>query len=191
MKYNEEIFKIPMEEKDRRDKRDKLLSQYLSEKDTIRKEILHLHNENKNKYDSLKQEEADIQSKIDNLIYSDLLLVGKEKSLGYLPLSTIKEYGRSIEYFQRYAKRNKLKSLLIQECNIGSGALYIYDENMLLNILKSNAKTLRKAKIPTKCIDFVKYISTNSVCFKTCPEAFIVIGKTFNDYRFKDIKIGN
>ena len=120
------------------------------------------------------------------MIYNDLFLVGKDKALGYLPISTIEEFGRDIDFFMRYAKRNKLKSILIPKCNVGSGALYIYSEDMLSNILEENKKALKSANVPHKCKEYVNYIANNVVSYDTNPNAFIAVGKTFNDIRFRD-----
>jgi hypothetical protein len=71
------------------------------------------------------------------------------------------------------------------ECDIGSGAIYLFDEKWLSEILSKNSKILENAKVPHDNIKkYIMYISNNTVYKDVYPEAYVVIGKTFNDPRF-------
>lgn len=126
---------------------------------------------------------------LENLAYKDLINVGKEKPLGYLPISTIEKYGKNINYFKKYAKENNLGFKIINDCNIWSGALYLYDKKSLKDTLNKYKHILKEASIPYTNIKFIDYISNNSVRYDIQPDAFIVIGLTFNDERFRKIKV--
>ena len=122
-------------------------------------------------------------------ILGDLYDVGKTKALGYLPLETIREYGDSIENILDYANKNYLKSVLLnypEECDILSGALYLFDEAMLLKFLHKYTNVLKQANVPcSNCLAY-KYIAEVFVDNRYYPEAYKVIGLTFNDGRFNE-----
>jgi hypothetical protein len=122
-------------------------------------------------------------------LLSDLYNVGSSKSLGYLPLSTLTEVcNTSIQDIIDYSNTNNLGYLLYtqEESGISSGAIFVYDETMLLNILQTNKKILVKAKIPTdNVIDYINYTNKVFVPEEKYPLAYKVIGKTFNDPRFR------
>lgn len=122
-------------------------------------------------------------------LLSHLYDVGRSKSLGYLPLSTLTEVcDTSIQTIIDYAKAKNLEHRIYtqEECDIGSGAIFVYDERMLLGILQSNKETLAQAKIPTdNVMDYIHYINKVPVLEEKYPLAYRVIGKTFNDPRFR------
>ena len=117
----------------------------------------------------------------------DLYEVGKTKSLGYLPISTIIDYGKTVDELLDYATGN-VKSLILSanDCDIKSGALYFYDPPMLNDILQENQEILKKAGVPTEPIAYINYISNFNVNSNSNPEAFRIIGLTFNDARFRN-----
>jgi len=120
---------------------------------------------------------------------SDLYEVGISKSLGYLPLKTLTEIcNTTIEEIIHYANINGLCYIIYtqEESSIGSGAIFVYHENMLLNILQNNKEILKEAGIPfNNVIDYIKYTAKICISEDKYPLAYIVIGKTFNDYRFR------
>lgn len=122
-------------------------------------------------------------------LLSDLYGVGITKSLGYLPLDTLTEICKtSIQDIINYSNKNKFGYLIYtqEECGIGSGAIFVYDEVMLMDILQVNKKMLTKAKVPTgKAIDYIEYLNKVHVAEEKYPLAYKVIGQTFNDYRFR------
>lgn len=128
-------------------------------------------------------------NELENLAYKDLITVGKEKPLGYLPISTIEKYGKDTHYFKKYAKENNLGFKIVNDCNIWSGALYLYDKKYLKDTLSKYKHILKEASIPYTNIKFIDYISSTSIKYDMQPDAFIVIGLTFNDERFRKIKM--
>jgi len=119
-------------------------------------------------------------------LLSELYNVGKIKSLGYLTLESIMECNKTIDDLIKYANGNNIKTLLLEEseCDIHSGALYFYDDEMLSCILNENKSILVNAKVPYKsCLDFIMHISNYLVSNHRYPKAFRVVMKTFNDKR--------
>lgn len=126
-----------------------------------------------------------MKNKIDLL--NDLYNVGKTKSLGYLPINTIVNIcDTQIETILKYAKSNNLKTILLseKECTIRSGALFVYNEKMLREILNKNKDILKEANIPTKERNYILYIAKNHVSPIIYEKAYEIIGITFNDKRF-------
>ena len=124
-------------------------------------------------------------------LLNDLFAVGKEKSLGYLPINTLTNICCvKIEEMLDFADKNKLKSLLLSpdECTINSGAIFLYDDEMLSQILFENKKILAKAKVPCSTNEtFIRHIANHFVYAEKHPSAYQVVGKTFNDERFRYI----
>lgn len=124
-------------------------------------------------------------------IFNDLFNVGKTKSLGYLPLSTIIDYGKTIEELIEYAKINELNYILLNqnESMTASGALYLYDKKMLSKITFEFSEILINAEVPINDLDeMIIYLENNTVDARVNPLAYIVIGKMFNDKRFINVK---
>jgi len=126
--------------------------------------------------------------KLTNTIFSDLLYVGTKKALGWLPLSTIKMYGGeyAIKELIDWAIENKYQYKCASEIrsNVASGALFIWDEVMLGEILYKYKNILTKANIPIIPEDYVEYTMNNTIFSQLNLPAYIVIGFTFNDKRF-------
>ena len=119
-------------------------------------------------------------------IFGNLLDVGTRKAVGYLPLSTIKEYGGEhihVEFIY-WADEKGLDFSTIKTGHTGSGAFYVWDEKMLQEILTKHKKVLKKAKIPTTTQKYIHFIEHNTVFDNKFPEAYKVIGLTFADKRF-------
>lgn len=122
-------------------------------------------------------------------IFNDLINVGNTKALGYLPLSTIEDFGGSIDELLNYAKFNNIKYLLLEqfECKIVSGALYFYDDKWLKNMVEQFNDILYLANVDISSLEnMVRYIAKYSVRPDIYPCAYIVIGKMFNDHRFSN-----
>ncbi|MFA5366672.1 MAG: hypothetical protein WC333_02210 [Dehalococcoidia bacterium] len=72
----------------------------------------------------------------------------------------------------------------------GSGALYVWDEEMLMNIITHFKDVLTEAKVPVNSTDeFVDYIEHNNISSNIFPLAYEAIGICFNDERFIPIKV--
>jgi len=121
-------------------------------------------------------------------LFGDLLDVGKKKALGYLPLGSIRTYGGKTaeKDLINWAKEQGLKYKKILGGTTHIGALYIWDEDMLMNILKKYEDVLEEAGVPTNDTeDYVDFIEHNYVIESEYPEAYRAVGKTFNDKRFR------
>lgn len=123
-----------------------------------------------------------LDAQLNEMIFNDLLLVGKRKAVGYLPLLSIQEYGRTIDEFMAFAVEHGLKFKIFLDCTVKGGSLYLYDEYWLKQLLIENAATLIKADIPLHPEAYIDYIAHYSVVDE---EAFVIVGKTFNDPRFR------
>jgi hypothetical protein len=122
-------------------------------------------------------------------LLSDLYEVGISKSLGYLPLDTLTDVcNTDIQDIIKHSHRKNLGCLTYtqEESGIGSGSIFLYDEDMLMNILQTNKKVLIKAKVPIdSAISYINYLIRVHVSEEKHPLAYEVIGKTFNDHRFR------
>ena len=70
-------------------------------------------------------------SKLTHRIFDDLLDVGTKKSMGYLPLFTIEQYGRgALTDLIHWVNAHNYDCRCYDEnfCSILSGALYVWDE---------------------------------------------------------------
>lgn len=129
--------------------------------------------------------------KCNQYVVDDLLSIGKNKSVGYLPLGTItnKEFGgyneiiKDIISWSDYKNYNHILYSM-SECSIFSGALYIYDQITLSSILFTYKDILENAGIPITPNEYITYINKNIVYNHLFPEAYKVIGLTFADKRF-------
>lgn len=124
---------------------------------------------------------------MDDLTYlDDLLLVGKSKLLGYLPLSTIIDLcGKDPLNLQEELNRNGLSTRLFthEECGVGSGALYAWDNAKLSALLSlpGNEATLLEAEWPTDPAEFVDRVA-NDFAEGSGP-LYDLIAIAFNDPR--------
>lgn len=120
------------------------------------------------------------------VLLSDLYNVGKVKSVGYLPLTTLtKTCSTPISAIIDYANNNNLKVIVLHWCRVKSGAIYLYSEDMLTELLRKQSYVLNSANIPcNNSLKFIKYIAKKAVSAAKYPLAFAVIAKCFNDKRF-------
>ncbi len=122
----------------------------------------------------------------------DLLDVGVSKALGYLPLSTIEEYGGddalSSLIYGAYEAGNEAK--IFDSGTTGSGALYVWNAGMLQFLLDKYRDVLTQAGVPVTVFEYVWHVEHHLVDSRVHPEAYMVVGITFNDPRFtgKDLK---
>jgi hypothetical protein len=119
---------------------------------------------------------------------SSLYNVGITKVVGYLPIGNIPIYGNdTVENVIQWVKNNNLEYKIFteEEAKTSTGALYIYDYNMLNQILLSNKDVLYDAGVPLDPHDYINYIASNIVYQHLYPLAYEIIGKTFNDERFR------
>jgi GNAT superfamily N-acetyltransferase len=121
-------------------------------------------------------------------IFDDLLDVGSKKACGYLPLNTIRTYGdnNALNDIIRWAFDNGNEAKIFKTGNVASGALYVWNIKMLEEILYKYKDVLTNANIPIDPDEYIKYIQHNIVYDSEYPQAYKVIGMTFNDKRFID-----
>ena len=124
-----------------------------------------------------------------NGVFTDLLYVGTKKALGWLPLSTIKMYGGeyALKELIDWANENHYDYKCVGETRsqVASGALFVWDEVMLGEILYKYKDILTKANIPIIPEDYVNYTMSNVIRSEVNLPAYIFIGLTFGDSRFR------
>jgi len=125
-------------------------------------------------------------------LLKDLNQVGEKKLLGYLPLGTIRDIcGEDPVALQKQAEARGLKTLLLssRECDVASGALYVYDSEKLQKfiLVPQNKEILERNNWPTDVDGFVK----NITCVLASDEPlYDLIALCFNDPRpcYQDYK---
>jgi hypothetical protein len=129
-----------------------------------------------------------ITDKLTNAIFSDLLYVGTKKPMGYLPLSSIEFYGGQGAFTDLihwiHANNYHCRCYDQQFCSILSGALFVWDEIMLGEVLNKYKDILIESEIPIEPESFVNYIIKNTIHSEINLPAYIVIGYAFGDKRF-------
>ena len=114
----------------------------------------------------------------------DILRVGPIKPLGYLPITTINLTGIHVDTLVEWAIKRGFCWRFISAPGYLS-SLYVCDEVVLRTMLYKYRLILEAATIPTEPLDYVCYISTQIVSQQKFPFAYAVLGRTFNDHRFK------
>lgn len=109
----------------------------------------------------------------------DLLNVGPVKSVGYLPLSTIGS-DQNAHDFIRWAESTGKSWAVFKEghCDIGNGALFIYDEPTLSKLLIDNEKDLIAGELPVDPVEFINKLATYYI--HNSNPAYHVVLKAFN-----------
>jgi hypothetical protein len=117
-------------------------------------------------------------------LLNDLRLVGEEKPLGYLPISTLKKICGT----DPQTMRDELepKGIIVvefkeDECRVPGGALYAYDRNALGRLLDSGKAILEKNGWPTEPDGFVRHLKV----FGEDPDLYRLIMHAFADPRLK------
>lgn len=67
----------------------------------------------------------------------------------------------------------------------GSGALYVWHNAQLAEFLKKHSSVFTTAQVPTNPEKFIDHIEHFTVPINVFPAAYVLIGKTFNDPRFR------
>ncbi len=101
------------------------------------------------------------QKGIETSLLDDLYLVGKNKPLGYLALEVILRTGTSLEKIKSDLEGKGLKVFALTEddCEVGSGALYAYDDKALQNILNNNVDILAQNAVPRTALGFILWMA--------------------------------
>lgn len=129
----------------------------------------------------------------DRNLFNDLLNVGTKKLVGYLPLSTIEKYGGMnaknllIKWAELSEYESSIKDYKDGFCCTSSGALYIYDKPNLQKFLDKYSEILKKANVPIDADEYIDYIEYNTIQNEKFPEAYKIIGMSFNDKRWENL----
>lgn len=117
--------------------------------------------------------------------FEDLLDVGVRKMVGYLPLSTMIEYGgkSSISKVIEWAESLNFHTKIITKGHTNSGALYVWEESNLSQYLVANKIYFSEAKVPTTPLEYIQHIEKYFVDDKL--KAYELVGRTFADERWK------
>ncbi|GAA0595046.1 hypothetical protein GCM10009416_36670 [Craurococcus roseus] len=102
----------------------------------------------------------------DRVLSDDLWRVGREKSIGYLPLYTVRDVlGADAEVLAAEAASRGLSALRLGpcECCIKSGALYVFDRRGLAALLASANDVLTGAGWPVKPEAFARAVASDWV----------------------------
>ena len=119
-------------------------------------------------------------------IFGDLLDVGKKKAVGYLPLETIRSYGGVIYELTDWATSKGIEWDIIMTGNTYCGALYFWCGRMLSDFLVKHSEVLLDAGIPVSPYEYVQEIEHKTYISEEFPDAYRIIGLSFNDKRFRD-----
>jgi hypothetical protein len=116
----------------------------------------------------------------------DLLLVGPGKPMGYLPLGTIQARGRDPIELAVELKAAGLQTRIYtqNECGVASGALYVWDDRALKNLLGRYQNVLHAVGWKDDPADFVAHVACEAVSATDFPELYALIGIAFSDPRF-------
>ena len=120
-----------------------------------------------------------------NKYVSDLIDVGNKKAVGHLPVETILYDGYSVEEIVSQLKDRNIKCKVYPPGNNNCDYVTAYDKNMLAALLFKYSYLLKKAGVPTSPAQFMSYIHSHTVDFLKHPQAFVAIGKCFNDKKFR------
>ena len=93
-------------------------------------------------------------------LLSDLLKVGPDKPVGYLPLSTLESMEVDIDNLSNELRKKGLvvKRLSTQESRVASGALYVYDREALRQLLYESRYILAMHEWPLDPDEFVLHL---------------------------------
>ena len=125
----------------------------------------------------------------DNLL-SDLLRVGPEKPLGYLPLATIERCGPLGQTIRATLESKGLHVQVFEPdaCFVGSGAMFVADLTALQQLLDEDegSKTLHDSGWTPKARAFIYAVATVHVDMHRNFDLYRLIGLAFADPFFKD-----
>jgi len=116
------------------------------------------------------------------VILADLCGVGPRKPLGYLPLGTIRDAGADPVTLAAELSGQGLTVLSFgeDECHIGSGALYAFDNDAMALLLGHHRNLLATEQWALEPEAFVRQLATHAAEPQT--EVFDVIADAFADF---------
>lgn len=115
-----------------------------------------------------------------------LLEVGQTKALGYLGCDTIRDNGYEPAALAEELRQRGLRTVLVDPSNghFAFGALYVYDERALAELLGEHRDILRDAGWPEDVETFVNWVAHVRADSHTDMDLYRLIGVAFNDQRF-------
>ncbi len=122
--------------------------------------------------------------RLDGDMLDNLYDVGVTKAVGYLPINTILNYtDETPAKLIAWANSEGLnwQRFSPSQCSIASGALFVYDSAWLARILDHYSISI----LPNQPYKFISRIARKTIDRDKYPEAYKIIGLTFNDYRWK------
>lgn len=98
-------------------------------------------------------------------VLDDLYNVGPTKPIGYLPVKTIEIAGETVESVVEKITQKGLRHKLVKKHwhHSKGGALYVFDEKALQELLFEHADVLEKTKWPAAADEFVEKVATKNV----------------------------
>lgn len=113
----------------------------------------------------------------------DLRRVGETKAVGYLPLAAVGSSELLVALLDEAATKGLcFETFAEPRCIIGSGSVWVWHRDQLQGLLKQHASALRKAGVPTQAKPYIRHIAKYLI---QDPDAYRVVGLTFNDKRFR------
>lgn len=121
--------------------------------------------------------------------WSGLDRVGPGKSVGYLPIETIRGYiGKDLDEVATYLKDKGLEVRIFTDFGWPGldGSLYVYDKMALQKLLDENKQVLIDAGWPTDADGFVANLKVNA---KIGTPIFKLIAKAFDDKASESLEL--
>jgi hypothetical protein len=126
-----------------------------------------------------------LQQVLTDLSYlDDIYHVGPRKPLGYLPIDTLTRLcGQDLlaTFARCQAQGNQSRWFSERECQVGSGALYVWHPPSLNLLLKEELATLRKFRVPVTPNAFVQAVAQLHF---NAPKMQRIVGLAFADPRW-------
>ena len=115
----------------------------------------------------------------------DLLRVGRDKPMGYLPLGTILLAGWTLERALAWLRTTDLKHAVFTEAesNVFGGSLYVWDERAVQRLIDLNLPIVRDTMWGDTAEEFVMDVVK---VYAEDPDLYALIGVMFADERFVD-----
>ena len=114
----------------------------------------------------------------------DIWDVGKDKPVGFLPLSTVTDIcGLDVDKVRDDSLEKGLETFVVseEESHTASGALYAYDKEAVISLLKDHFSLLEKNGWPTTPDEFVMTVASK---FAEDSALYELVGRAFADTRF-------
>lgn len=117
----------------------------------------------------------------------DLLSVGPQKPVGYLPINTVRKAGWSPKRVLEWAENKGLEARIFakDECHVGTGAVYVWHLEALTHLLELNRHILEANNWAIEPSEFIQMTATT---LAKSDDLYELIGVSFNDPRMANPK---